>query len=271
MSSGATIFDGSKYFSSINKSLTVLIVNHHEEMVFEVIVIDDETNYELTRLYLDSDKLVSKINFQHFNMTFLIKLQAARRNQFSFSAEDVGSQIISSMTVTMILDRLEVRHIRNKQEAYLKPTTHNNELCCQLNYRHPCLPHGVEPFRVPMKSLNVLVSKIKPDDVKQAVSTPSTVRSTSSSDTTTTSDHASSETHSMLSLQHPAEEKRKGSFFDRFSFTKSNRNQIAPSEYSSKNSETTHPNADSSDVNTTGQKVRIKPGATNSLRNVFIV
>jgi hypothetical protein len=249
-------------------------------MVIEVIVTNPESGSEFSRLYLDSDKLVSKINFQHFNMTFLIKLQAARRNKLSFCAEDVGSQIIGSMTVTMILDRLEIRRVCEKDglEAYLNPTIcdkSNSDVCHQLDYQYPGLPQGVEPFRMPMVKLNLFMPKMRPDDVKPEVSTPSTVHSACSSDTADNSNSdcvgISHKSHSMLSLQH-SEKKRKGSFFDRFSFMKSNRNQIAPLEYSSKDSETSHPNDDDgSDVNnTTSQKVRIKPGATNSLRNVFI-
>lgn len=275
--STVVMYEGSKFFIHINRSLKVFIVNHVKSMVFEVIVSYPHSFSELARLYIDSNKLNSRISFEHDkHISLLINFQDARRTQLSFNVEEITSQVITSMSVAKMLELLEVslnenESVANNLEVYLKLTKLDESsivfdqdgdiLRHRLDYQCAGLPHGLIPFQILHKKLRLSIpEKIINLHRKEEVSTPTTATSCTSNDTISTN-HSS-----VQSISHSTLSPQKLGYFERFllSFKRTKKYQIAPSD-----------SAKFDDVNKecdvqTHHKMQTKPGAIHSLRNMLI-
>jgi hypothetical protein len=162
-------------------------------------------------------------------------------------------------------------------EAYLKPTKQDatsvafrqGELCYQPDYQYTGVPRNVEPFQMPTKSLTLFMPKMRPDDEKPEVSTPSTVHSAFSCDANDANNTEGKDFHSIHFLQHNSVNERKQSFFEHlFPFKIVNKHSKINPQITTDS--TSIDNKHESDAQII-QKTQIKPGAINSLRNVFIL
>ncbi len=118
------VYEGAKTFAKCNSKYEVLIANHHQQHCLEVIIFTTLQN-STTRLYLNSDLLVSKIDMHMFNNTFQIKRKSAERMNQPVDTAQLMTQTATSMVVAMILSRLQMTDVTGDGfgTIYLKPST----------------------------------------------------------------------------------------------------------------------------------------------------
>ena len=118
MESVRVIFEGPKVFWKTRVTLDIVIVEHTNFGVLEVIAFDAELKLEAPRLYIDQEDLQSMINQQNFIQRFvsLEKEKAARQNE-AVEIVDITKRATDKATADYILDRICVMKYSKKEEV----------------------------------------------------------------------------------------------------------------------------------------------------------
>jgi hypothetical protein len=132
------LFSCSKSFRKYNKKVEIMIVNHTEFRCVELIVHGVRLGNKATRLYLNAEVLMAKIDANLFSVTFEIKYEAAKRQNRSFRVELELKRTAWNMIVASLIERLQIvpSVFKGEFDIYFEPTKQDLTTMAPDSQRH---------------------------------------------------------------------------------------------------------------------------------------
>jgi type II secretory ATPase GspE/PulE/Tfp pilus assembly ATPase PilB-like protein len=153
------VFEGLKYFENYQKKLDVSIINHTEFLCLEVIVFGNGrgSKRNISRMYVDAELLLTKIDLRMFNDTLFIRQNSMRRLKQTVESSTLNKSISMNMMVNILISRLLIYDANNSGSYEIYFQHYENDygelkyredgaVYAELDFQFDSAPDGLVPY-----------------------------------------------------------------------------------------------------------------------------
>jgi hypothetical protein len=148
-----------------------------------VIAFDENASQEINRIYLNSVALLNEIDRKAFHNTFTIKCKSANRQCQRVEKTDMVNSILTSMMVTLINNRIELKETEVEGEVKFEiyiPVSFRDVVATlgKVDIVYNSMPNGLVPYKMAPALLPIIIDSCckMENSSKQVVSPVSILR-----------------------------------------------------------------------------------------------